>query len=165
FIKVGGLTFLGLTMPAVLQMEAAAAEGAIANARARSVILLWMDGGPPQHETFDPKPDAPSDMRGEFKAISTNVPGIQVCELLPKMAQRMNMVTLVRTMQHSEGAHERADHKVLTGWTPNPALVYPSMGAVVAKELGPKGSLPPYVTVPGGGFAAGYGHAGYLEAS
>jgi hypothetical protein len=166
FIKVGGLTFLGLTLPQVLQMEAAAAAQETApGAKAKSVILLWMDGGPPQHETFDPKPGAPSDMRGEFGAIASNVDGIQVGELMPKMAKHMNMVTLVRTMQHNEGAHERANHKVLTGWTPNPALVYPAMGSVVTKELGPKGALPAYVAVPNAGFASGYGQAGYLEAS
>jgi hypothetical protein len=166
FIKIGGLTFLGLTMPEVLRIEAsAAAEGAVAGARARSVILLWMDGGPPQHETFDPKPDAPSETRGEFGAIPSNVDGLLVSDLMPKMAQRMNLVTLIRTMQHNEGAHERADHKVLTGWTPNPAIVYPSMGSVVAKELGPNGALPGYVTVPNANFAAGYAQAGYLEAS
>src|SRR5207302_1599531 len=165
-IKVGGLTLLGLTLPDLLRIEAAAAaEGSAGTPRARSVILLWMDGGPPQHETFDPKPEAPADMRGEFKAIPSNVPGIQLSELMPEMAKRMDRVTLIRTMQHNEGAHERADHKVLTGWTPNPALVYPSMGSVVAKQLGPKGALPAYVAVPGGGFAAGYGQAGYLEAS
>jgi Protein of unknown function (DUF1501) len=165
FIKIGGLTFLGLTMPEVLRMEAAAAaEGTAGKTQARSVILLWMDGGPSQHETFDPKPDG-GESKGEFGAISSNVAGIQVSELLPKMAQRMNLVTLVRTMQHNEGAHERADHKVLTGWTPNPAIVYPAMGSVVTKELGPKGALPAYVTVPNANFGAGYGQSGYLEAS
>src|SRR5579872_3924032 len=115
FVKIGGLTFLGLSLPDVLRMEAAAADDASGKPRAKSVILLWMDGGPPQHETFDPKPEAASDMRGTFGAIPSNVAGIQVCELMPNMAKRMNMVTLMRTMQHNEGAHERADHKVLTG--------------------------------------------------
>jgi len=166
FIRVGGLALTALTLPDFLRMEAAAAaEGGPGQPKARSVILLWMDGGPPQHETFDPKPDAPSDKRGEFGAIPSNVDGIQVGELMPNMAKRMNLVTLVRTMQHNEGAHERADHKVLTGWTPNPALVYPAMGSVVAKELGPVGALPAYIAVPNAGFASGYGQAGYLEAS
>jgi hypothetical protein len=166
FIKIGGLTFFGLTMPQLFRMEAAAAaETGDIKAQARSVILLWMDGGPPQHETFDPKPDGPSDKRGEFGAIPSNVDGIQLCELMPEMAKRMNRVTLVRTMAHTEGAHERACHKVLTGWTPNPAIVYPAMGSVVAKELGPNGSLPPYVTVPNSRFAFGYAQSGYLEAS
>src|SRR5947208_15535072 len=95
---------------------AAAAEAAAGKAQARSVILLWMDGGPPQHETFDPKPEAPTDMRGEFGAIPSNVEGIQLGELMPNMAKRMDRVTLIRTVQHNEGAHERANHKVLTGW-------------------------------------------------
>src|SRR3712207_9469708 len=104
-IKVGALGFLGLGAEGLCRLQAA--HGAEA-ASARSVILLWMDGGPPQHETFDPKPDAPSDMRGEFGAIPSNLDGVLVSDLMPKMAKRMNMVTLVRTMQHNEGAHERA---------------------------------------------------------
>jgi uncharacterized protein DUF1501 len=162
FLKIGGLTFLGLSLPEVLRMEAA---NAAEKPQAKSVILLWMDGGPPQHETFDPKPDGPSDKRGEFGAIPSNVAGVQVGELMPRMAKKMDLVTLIRTMQHNEGAHERANHKVLTGWTPNPALVYPAMGSVVARELGPVGPLPPYIAVPNANFASGYGQAGYLEAS
>src|SRR5262249_34558418 len=68
-------------------------------------------------------------------------------------------------VSHNEGAHERAHQKVLTGWTPNPSLVYPSMGSVVAKELGPTGALPPYIAIPNSNFATGYGQAGFLEAA
>jgi len=162
-IKIGALTYFGLTLPDVLRMRAARADGT--EPAAKSVILLWMDGGPPQHETFDPKPEAPSELRGEFGAIPSNVAGLQVGELLPRMAKAMDKVTLIRTMQHNEGAHERANHKVLTGWTPNPSLVYPSMGSVVGKELGPVGALPAYVAVPQSNFGSGYGQAGYLEAA
>src|SRR5262245_29611013 len=151
FIRIGALTYFGLTLPQLLRMEAAQAER---EAPAKSVILLWMDGGPPQHDTWDPKPDAPEGVRGEFKPIATNVPGLQVSELLPRMAKLMDRVTLVRTMSHNEGAHERAAHKVLTGWTPNPSLVYPSMGSVASKELGPVGALPPYIAIPNSGFGS-----------
>ena len=164
FIKVGGLGILGLSLPEVLRMEAAAA-GESAEPQAKSIILLYMAGGPPQHETFDPKPEAPSEKRGDFKAISSSLDGVQVCELMPEMAKRMNMVTLIRTMQHGEGAHERANHKVLTGWTPNPALIYPSVGSVVSKQLGSRGALPPYIAIPNGSFANGYAQSGFLEAS
>jgi hypothetical protein len=164
FVRVGGLTYGGLSLAAGLRAEAAETP-ASSQARARSVILLWMDGGPPQHETFDPKPEAPADMRGEFGTIPANVDGLRLGELMPRMARCMDKVTLIRTMQHSEGAHERANHKVLTGWTPNPALVYPAMGSVVTKEMGQNGALPAYVAIPRGDFASGYAQAGYLEAS
>jgi hypothetical protein len=164
FIRVGTLGFVGLSLTDVLRLQAAAAEGG-STAKAKSVIVLWMDGGPPQHDTFDPKPDAASDIRGEFKAIGSNVAGVQVCELLPQMAKQMDKVALIRTLAHNEGAHERAAHLVLTGWHPLPSLVYPSMGSVVSRELGPVGTLPPYVAVPSSGFAFGYGGSGYLEAA
>jgi hypothetical protein len=164
FIRVGTLGFAGLSLSDILRMQAASADGGSA-AKAKSVIVLWMDGGPPQHDTFDPKPDAPSDVRGEFKPISTNVAGVQVCELLPQLAKQMDKVALIRTLAHNEGAHERAQHLLLTGWHPLPSLVYPSMGSVVSKEMGPVGTLPPYVAVPNSGFGSGYGGSGYLEAA
>jgi hypothetical protein len=164
FIRVGTLGFVGLSMTDLFALQAAAADGGAA-AKAKSVILLWMDGGPAQHDTWDPKPNAPADIRGEFKPIATNADGVQICELLPKMAKQMDKVALVRTMAHNEGAHERAQHFLLTGWHPLPSLVYPSMGSVVSKELGPVGSLPPYVAIPSSSFASGYGGSGYLEAA
>ena len=163
FIKVGALTYLGLGISQLLELQAAHAAGD--EPQAKSVILLWMDGGPAHTDTFDPKPDAPADKRGEFKPISTNVPGIQICEHLPKMAQQMDKVTLLRGLSHDEGAHERAQHTLLTGWKPTPALVYPSVGSVTAKELGARGALPPYIAVPYSGFGSGYGNSGYLEAA
>jgi uncharacterized protein DUF1501 len=164
FIRVGTLGFVGLSLTDLLRLQAAQADGG-SSAKAKSVIILWMDGGPPQHDTWDPKPNAPADIRGEFKPIGTNVDGVQVCELLPKMAKQMDKVALIRTLAHNEGAHERAQHFMLTGWHPLPSLVYPSMGAVVSKELGPVGTLPPYVAIPSSSFASGYGGSGYLEAS
>jgi len=162
FIKVGALGVVGLSAADLFRMQAA--YGAEEPA-ARSVILLWMDGGPPQHETFDPKPGAPLEIRGEFKAIPTNVDGVQVCELMPRMAKQMDKVALLRTLAHNEGAHERACHILLTGWHPLSPLVYPSLGSVVARELGGRGPLPPYVAIPSSSFAFGHGQSGYLEAA
>src|ERR1041384_765174 len=82
-LKVGGLSFFGLALPELLQMRSAAA----ASAKAESVILLWCSGGPSHLDTFDPKPDAPSEIRGEFKAIDTNVAGIQLSDTLPNPAK------------------------------------------------------------------------------
>ncbi len=167
FVKVGTIGFLGLSlgMTDLLRMQAAFAGEGVKGAQAKSVILLWMDGGPSQFDTFDPKPNAPSGMKSEFGAIKTNVPGLEICELLPEMAKVMDKVTLLRTMSHTEGAHERACHTLLTGWNPNPSLVYPCMGSVVSKELGGVGAMPPYIAIPGSGFAFGYAQAGYLEAA
>ncbi len=166
FVQVGTIGFLGLylSMTDLFRMQAASAQAG-KSAKAKSVILLWMDGGPSQFDTFDPKLTAPKGIKSEFGAIKTNVAGLEICELLPQMAKVMDKVSLVRTMSHEEGAHERACHTLLTGWHPNPALVYPSMGSVVSKELGGKGSMPPYITIPSNDFAFGYGQSGYLEAA
>ncbi|HLJ56730.1 MAG TPA: DUF1501 domain-containing protein [Chthonomonadaceae bacterium] len=165
-IKVGTVGFLGLSLSLteLFRMEAALADGA-SGAKAKSVILLWMDGGPSQYDTFDPKLDAPAGMKSELGQIKTNVPGLNLCGLMPNMAKVMDKVTLVRTVSHNEGAHERACHTLLTGWHPNPSLIYPAVGSVVAKELGSNGTLPPYVAIPGSNFAFGYGQSGYLEAA
>jgi hypothetical protein len=167
FVKVGAIGFLGLSlsMTDLFRMQAAAASSPGGGPQAKSVILLWMDGGPSQFDTFDPKHDAPSDIKSEFGSIKTNVPGLEICELMPHMAKTMDKVTLVRTMSHNEGAHERACHTLLTGWHPNPSLVYPCIGSVVSKELGGNGPMPPYIAIPGSGFAFGYGQAGYLESA
>jgi len=157
---------MGVSLSQLLQMEAAsAATAAPSGAQAKSVILLWMDGGPAQMDTFDPKPGAASGIRGEFSDIPTNVPGTRISEHLPKMALQMDKVTLLRSLSHDEGAHERAAHTVLTGWHPVPSLTYPSMGSVTSKELGPVGALPPYIAIPGQDFGSGYGQSGYLEAA
>jgi hypothetical protein len=163
FIKIGTLGYLGISLSQFLELEAAHASPD--GPAATSVILLWMDGGPSHTDTFDPKPEGDSDVRGEFSAIPTNIAGIQVSEHLPLMARQMDKVTLIRAMSHNEGAHERACHTLLTGWHPLPALTYPSMGSVTAKELGMSGALPPYIAVPGGAFGQGYGQSGYLEAA
>jgi hypothetical protein len=164
FIKLGALGFVGLSMTDLFALQSAHAASESA-ARAKSVILLWMDGGPPQHETFDPKPDAPSNIKSKFGSIPTNVAGVHFCDLMPNMAKQMDKIAVVRTLSHNEGAHERACHTLLTGWKPIPSQVYPSMGSVISKELGQTGAMPPYVAIPGSGFAFGYGGAGYLQAS
>ncbi|MBI5686280.1 MAG: DUF1501 domain-containing protein [Verrucomicrobia bacterium] len=92
------------------------AQAASARARCDSVILLWMQGGVSHLDTFDPKPDAPADIRGPFKAISTNVPGIQLCEHLPRMARMADKIAFIRSMRHAEGGHERGRSLMLDGW-------------------------------------------------
>ncbi|MCX6907571.1 MAG: DUF1501 domain-containing protein, partial [Verrucomicrobia bacterium] len=116
-----------------------AAWADVAGARCDAVILLWMQGGVSHLDTFDPKPDAPSEIHGPFKAIGTNVPGIQLCEHLPRMARIADKIAFIRSMRHGEGAHERAKSHVLSGCKPLPGVIHPDIGSVVSEELGRRG--------------------------
>ena len=115
--------------------------------RPKSCILLWMAGGPSHHDTFDPKPDAPADIRGDLKAIDTSVPGIQVCEKFPKFAKLMQHAAILRGMSTDEGDHGRARVYVHTGYKPGASgLRYPLLGSTVSAELGrPDAALPNFV--------------------
>ena len=121
------------------------------SARCDSVILLWMQGGVSHLDTFDPKPDAPADIRGPFQAINTNVPGIQLCEHLPRMARIADKIAFIRSMHHTEGAHERGISYMLSGCRPLPGIFQPSLGAVISKALGARGTTPCCVNVSGDG--------------
>lgn len=145
-LKVGALSFFGLSLPQFLALRSSSA--AAAAPKAEAVILLWCSGGPSHLDTFDPKPDAPSEYRGEFGVIDTNVTGIQVSEHLPNTAKVMDKIALVRSLTSNIAAHEQASQYLMTGYRPLPTLEYPSYGAVVAKELGVRNSLPPYVAIP-----------------
>src|SRR5437016_2508279 len=131
-LKVGALSFFGLTLPQFFALRSAAA--AESGARADAVILLWLAGGPSHLDTFDPKPSAPSEIRGEFGAIGTNVPGIQISEHLPNTAKVMDKIALVRSLSSNIAAHEQASQYLLTGYKPMTTLEYPSYGSDVAKE-------------------------------
>src|SRR5262249_48083384 len=115
----------------------------------------------PSHmDTFDPKPEAAADVRGEFKPIATSVPGLSISEVFPKLASVMNRVTLIRSMTSPESDHDRAAHHMMTGYRPSPALIYPGYGSVVAKTReSARGMLPPFVAVPA---APIFGSSGYL---
>jgi hypothetical protein len=152
FMRIGSLGSLGLTLSGALR---AGAKKDI------SCILVWQSGGNPHTDTFDMKPDAPLEIRGEFKPIPTNVPGIQICEHLPFTALQADKYTILRSMKSKENNHERAINYLLTGYLPLPTLEFPSMGSVISKELGAKNGMPPYVAVPntfpsyGAGFLGG----------
>ncbi len=137
------------------------AQAADAGARCESVIVLWMQGGVSHLDTFDPKPDAPADIRGPFKAIGTNVPGIQLCEHLPRMARVADKIAFIRSMRHGEGAHECGMSYMLSGRAPLPGIRHPSLGTVISNELGWRDGVPPYVAIPGTSFAAALGHLGH----
>jgi len=128
--------------------------------KVKNCILVWLAGGPSHIDTFDPKPDAPAEYRGEFKPIDTAVPGLKISEVFPKLAKVMDKVTLVRSVTSPEADHDRAAHHLLTGYRPMPALVYPSYGSVVAKvRESSRAALPPYVAVPD---APPFSSSGYL---
>lgn len=143
-LRVGALSALGLTMPDWLRLRAAAP----ATRQAKACILLWLDGGPSHLETFDVKPDAPSEVRGPFQPIKTNVTGIHVCELLPNTARVADKLALVRSVTSPLGEHAIANSYLLTGYKPSPVLEYPSFGSVLAHLRGGRPTLPPYVAVP-----------------
>ncbi len=146
FIQAG---FGGLGLSQLLRSQAAAAG---AERRAKRCIFIWMDGGPSHHETFDPKPDAPAEIRGIFNTIPTSVPGVRFSEHVPKIAKIMDRLTIVRSISHHDPGHGGGNHYLTTGRpTPTPiacgakASFHPSFGSVIAKELGVKNGLPPYV--------------------
>jgi hypothetical protein len=146
FLRVGAVGALGLTLPGLLRAQAQAA--APSKARAHSVILVYLGGGLSHHDSFDLKPDAPPEIRGKYTAIETNVPGLRIGELLPRMARTMDRVHLVRSGAHNNDHHETATNWVLCGRFGSAFGDYPAMGAVVAHELGFAGELPPYVAIP-----------------
>ncbi len=163
FLHVGGLTGLGLSLGGFFRMQSARADAKAFThfeGTAKSVIHVWLPGGWAQQETFDPKPLAPAEYRGEFKAIDTVLPGVQFSETLRRSAAIADKITVVRSMTHGEAAHERGTHNMFTGYRPSPALTYPSFGSVVAHELGPRADLPPYVCLPS--LPAPDAGAGYL---
>jgi hypothetical protein len=114
--------------------------------RRRSVILLWMTGGPPQTDTFDMKPG--HENGGQFKPIDTSVPGIQICEHLPQVAKLMQHCAPIRSMSTKEGDHTRATYLLRTGNLPQGPIDYPTLGSLFSKELGQENSdLPNFVAV------------------
>ena len=127
-------------------MPALAADTAGRKDRQRSCILLWMSGGPSQTDTFDMKPGNPNG--GTFKEIATNVPGIKISEHLPKLARHADELAIVRSMSTKEGDHGRATYLLHTGYIPQGALKYPTLGSLISKELGrDDAELPNFVSI------------------
>jgi hypothetical protein len=142
FLRIGGLAAGGLTLADVLRADAAAGR----RSGQRAVILIYLPGGPPHQDMFDLKPEAPAEIRGEFRPISTSVPGIEICEHLPRLAAQMDKLALVRSIVGSVGEH--AAFQCLTGRGPQrqPAGGWPEFGSCVARLQGPTTpAVPPYV--------------------
>src|SRR5262249_9026871 len=121
--------------------------------RAKSVIFLWLQGGPPQHETFDPKPDAPAEIRGAFRPIATNVPGIRFCELLPRTARIADKLAIVRSIATDDNNHDVSGYWILTGYPYGPGSArvikpsdWPYIGSIL-KMLKPSERLPALTSV------------------
>jgi hypothetical protein len=150
-MKIGALGG-GLSLAGLLRGEAQAATRGQQVKKDHSVIILWMRGGPSQHETWDPKPDAPAEYRGAFGAMKTSVPGIQICDLLPKSAAAMEKWSIIRSLHHTDAGHSAGDQLCFTGH-PNEGSpdvnTKPSCGSIVAKQLQKLNpDLPAYVMIP-----------------
>jgi hypothetical protein len=156
FLKAGILGSAGLCLPNLLRLEAQAAEPGKRVDRSRSVIILWMRGGPSQHDMWDPKPEAPAEIRGEFKPIATSVTGIQITELLPLSAALMNKWSIIRSLSHraedGQVDHSSGDQICFTGYPVGPDAnvnAMPSCGSHAAKQLQHLDpALPAYVMLP-----------------
>jgi hypothetical protein len=149
FLQAGALGLAGLTLTDLLRHEARA--GAAAK-RENSVLILWMRGGPSQHETWDPKPAAPIEYRGAFGATQTNVPGIEIVDLLPRCAKIMDKWSIIRSLHHTNAGHSAGDQILFTGHKPGPdpnVNIHPSCGSIVSEQLGHlTPELPSYVMIP-----------------
>lgn len=165
FLTVGAAAGLGLSMSDLFRLQQAQAEIKeydFIEAKAKSVIHIYLPGGAAQQELWDPKPYSPIEYRGEMKTVKTNT-GEYFSETLPKTAGIADKLCVIRSMTHGEAAHERGTHNMFTGYRPSPALKFPSFGAVVSHEYGPRKNLPPYVCVPN--VPNEYAGTGYLSSS
>ncbi len=166
FLHVGAVGALGLTLPQFLRLQslqAADAAPAKKGPKAESLIHIFLPGGAAHQESWDPKPNAPIEYRGEMAQVKTNVEGVLLNECLKETAKVTDKITICRSMTHGEAAHERGTHNMFTGYRPSPALTFPSMGSVVAHELGVRNNLPPYVAVPT--MPTNYAGSGYLSSA
>jgi Protein of unknown function (DUF1501) len=151
FVRAGVLGTTGLCLPDLLRREARAGTPS-SGGRPPSAIILWMRGGPSHLDTWDPKPDAPAEYRGEFGVRPTAVPGVRLCDLLPMCGRVMDKWSIVRSLYHHDAGHSSGDQICFTGYPsgPNPdENVYPSCGSVVSRQLGQQNPrLPAYVMIP-----------------
>jgi hypothetical protein len=161
-LRVGVLGMAGLTLPDLLRLRAAAAHQG-QRPKETAVIQVFLEGGPSHIDTLDPKPEAPAEFRGEFRPIAGNVPGLEVCELLPRVARVLDRVAILRSVHHGSADHGVSTHWVMTGFPGEPSHrdnIRPSTGAIVARLRGANAlGVPPYVALPG---APAFGLGAYL---
>lgn len=147
-LQIGTLGGLGMSLPSFLAARSHAATTSAPHKAAPSninCILVWTQGGTSHHDTFDPKPEAPISVKGEFGVISTAVPGVQFTEIMPNMARELGRFGVLRSWNPKNGSHGIADQYVLSGRPFNPAIHYPTLGSVVSHQMGFKTAMPPYV--------------------
>jgi hypothetical protein len=169
FLQAGVLGLTGLALPDWLRFRAQATEAG-KSTKDTAVILVWLDGGPTHLDTYDLKPAAPADYRGPLKGTKTNVPGLDICDLMPNQARVMDKLAIVRSLYHTTGDHFEGAHWMLTGYKGSNAVnldpLYPSAGSVAAKVRGAnQPGLPAYVAVPlaaSVGLVPGYNSGAYL---
>jgi uncharacterized protein (DUF1501 family) len=145
FLRIGGLSALGLSLPGFLRLQQLAAASGSTSPKSVNCIFLWMQGGPSHHDTFDPKPDAPAEIRGEFGTIPTTLPGVRFVEHLPRLARQADKFSIIRGHDPKNGGHGFADHLMMSGHAPNPAMIFPCYGSVVARERGYRNGMFPFV--------------------
>ncbi len=153
-LRVGGASALGLALPDLLR----ARESAASTGKAKSCIVVFLMGGPPQHSTWDPKPDAPAEVRGEFGPIDTATPGVRIASLFPKLATHTDKLAILRAVSTDDNAHSSSGYQVMTGVphnplnaenvNPGPPNDWPSIAAVVRRLRGDVGGLPGAVRLP-----------------
>lgn len=155
FLQVGLGALGGLGLSEMLSLKSSAAAARPTAKSDVRCIMIWLDGGPSHYETFDPKPDAPSEIRGEFNSIPTAVPGVHFSETMPKLAKGLDKFTVVRSIAHRQNNHGAGNHYLMTG-RPTPVPVgcgayvtfHPSFGSVVSHFRGADKGLPSYVSAP-----------------
>src|SRR5262245_40038298 len=148
FLQIGALAGLGLSLPQLLACRARAASSTPGKPEV-NCMLIWTRGGTSHHDTFDPKPEAPVSVRGEFGVIDTPLPGVKFTEVVPRMARELGRYALLRSWNPANGSHGTADQIVMSGRKFNPALTYPTYGAVVSHYQGFKSELPPFIQLGG----------------
>ncbi|MSR54097.1 MAG: DUF1501 domain-containing protein [Gemmataceae bacterium] len=153
FLQAGALGVAGFTLADYLRLANA---NELKAAKAKSAIFVFLAGGPTHLDSFDLKPDAPAEFRGEFKPIDTSVPGVRISEHLPKLAKLADHYAIVRGISHTLAGHELGTSYLNSGNRPIPSLLYPGYGAVVSKEIAGDSELPHYVAIPSTPQKAGY---------
>ncbi len=140
FLRVGGTAVGGVALPQLLAASTGRSD--------MSCLIFFQTGGLCQHDSFDPKPDAPREIRGGFGTVPTSVPGVRFSDLLPRCAERFDRFSVIRSMYSLEAIHEKAKQYAFSGQRPNNAYKHPVYGSVVGRELGSRSGLPPFVVVP-----------------
>lgn len=173
-LGLGGLVAGGLSGALQATGALASTSSSLGKRQADACILIWMDGGPSHYETFDPKPDAPAEIRGEFSPIATQTPGIHFSQLMTQLAGITDDLAIVRSIRHDQGNHGAGNHYMMTGAPPRIPVgcgafvsFHPSLGSVVSREVGAPEGIPAYFSMPnmsrsGGPHFLGARHAPFV---